>query len=478
MGRRGRNNRRKKKGGEGGYIRIQNLSSVEVEVKTVEGRNVDDMGMDKITGLIGPGEQLPKEGQNPFDKEDDGDDDDDAYQYIEGDVRNRFQKDGFFHLEAHPKDGSTGNSQLTLVVDRNSWKSKDETPDDYDKCSVKLVADVDEEDDDNWKIELRIYDNYNPCKWMEEYGEKHNLGSKRFCDVGIPGTHDSGTYKFDKDKGASPESGLTTKLEDILDHGRLLGKLNDFILKNIFERLCQCQDLSIKEQLQLGVRYFDLRVAHHAESDSYMTCHGVYCVDMKEILTELNDFLTTNSKEVVVLEFKKLFNMQEEQYQALSDMVVEVLGDKIAHRSKVTQKSTIQEYWDNGYQLAILYQRRKTLSDDRKDQFWNMGYIESPWPNAGDNSELYDKLKGYVDKHNEDDFFVIQGLLTPDVELIKKEILESGGLSIKQISDKCKGCIVDWVEEEWKSTNRLNIVIVDFFENCSIIPAIINYNRP
>ena len=74
------------------------------------------------------------------------------------------------------------------------------------------------------------------------------------------------------------------------------------------------------------------------------------------------------------------------------------------------------------------------------------------------------------------EFFIVK-FTSPDVELIKKEILESGGLSIKQISDKCKGCIVDWVEEEWKVTQRLNIVIVDFFENCSIIPSIINYNR-
>ena len=61
MGRRERRRRRliRKKGGEGGYLRIQNKSDIEVEIKIVEGRNVDDMGMDKIVGIIGPGKQLP-----------------------------------------------------------------------------------------------------------------------------------------------------------------------------------------------------------------------------------------------------------------------------------------------------------------------------------------------------------------------------------------------------------------------------------
>ena len=115
-----------------------------------------------------------------------------------------------------------------------------------------------------------------------------------------------------------------------------------------------------------------------------------------------------------------------------------------------------------------------------KTKFWSTRYIESPWPNANNNEALYDKLHGYVngdDDRDDDKFFVLQGLLTPDVELIKNEILESQGLSIKQISNKCKGCIVDWVEEEFKHTQRLNIVIVDFFENCSILPSIINYNK-
>jgi hypothetical protein len=80
--------------------------------------------------------------------------------------------------------------------------------------------------------------------------------------------------KFDKEAGASPDNDLTSTIQDKLDKGRLLGAMTDMILGNIFKRLCQCQDKSIKEQLELGIRYLDLRVGFHPESGKFYTCHG------------------------------------------------------------------------------------------------------------------------------------------------------------------------------------------------------------
>jgi hypothetical protein len=266
--------------GEGGYIRVQNKSTYDVTVKVTEGRRVDDRGMKEIQGPIAVGGQLPVTGKSKFGS---------MYQYIEGDVRFRVQKDGFFGLEVHVEGSSP--SGLKLMVDHNSWWSEDKSP---DKDSfVKLVADVDEEDGES-KIEIRIFNNYKGNSWMSELYE--HIENTPLCLVGLPGTHDSGTYTFNTEMGASPDSDLTSTIQDKLDHGILLGKVNDFILRNVFERLCRCQDKSIKEQLEAGIRYLDLRVAFHEESGTYWTCHGVYCVDMKVVIDQVNEFLTTNPK--------------------------------------------------------------------------------------------------------------------------------------------------------------------------------------
>lgn len=147
-----------------------------------------------------------------------------------------------------------------------------------------------------FKIDIRIYDNYDGAKWMEELEE--NIFDTALCEVGLPGTHDSGTHTYAVEYGASPDSDLTSTISDIFDKG--LGYAKDFIIRSIFERLCKCQEKSIKEQLEMGIRYLDLRVAYHEESGTYSTCHGVYCENMDVIKNQINDFLNENQK---VLEY-------------------------------------------------------------------------------------------------------------------------------------------------------------------------------
>lgn len=243
---------------EGGYLRVQNRSKHRIEFKVVEKNNVDDMGMDQIQGVMEPGSHLPKEGKQPFEDEDGNTDPDIVYCYIEGDVRNRMQRDGYMMLEAQVEGASP--SGLKLTVDHDSWGMEDTSPD--RDSPVKLVADV-SEDEGMWKIELRVYDNYNTSRWMAVLQD--SIKDLPLTRVGIPGTHDSGTYCFDKDKGASPDSDLTTTIQDKLP-GRFLSNV---ILDQVFGRLCQCQEKSIKEQLEGGIRYLDLRVAVHAESGEY-----------------------------------------------------------------------------------------------------------------------------------------------------------------------------------------------------------------
>jgi len=280
--------------GEGGYIRIQNKSNHTVTIKVIKGRSVDNRGMSDIQGTIAPGGQLPENGENKYGG---------VYEYMEGDVRLRIQKDGYFHLEAHV-DGSSP-SGLMIKVDHNHWWTEDTSPDKDSK--VNLVADVDEIDGTS-KVELRIYDNFNASSWMEEL--KDSIQDTPFCEVALPGTHDSGTYRFEKALGASPDSDLTKTIEDKLDKGGILSSMTDFILKNIFNRLCKCQSKTLKEQMEHGIRYLDLRIAYHKESSTFWTCHGVYCVNMTDVMEQIKQFLDQNPKVRRLQRFLKYWILQ------------------------------------------------------------------------------------------------------------------------------------------------------------------------
>ena len=268
--------------GEGAYIRIQNKSQHAVSVQVIEGSKVDETGMNEIQGEIEPGQQLPAEGETPYE-------DDRRYQYIEGDVRFFFQSDGHFHIEAHPTDGSP-KSGLKLLVDSDEWWSEDPSPD--KESPVLMVADV-EGDGPNGcaRIEIRIFDNYSGSSWMGQLEE--SLADVPFNRVALPGTHDSGTYVFNEELGASPDNSLTSTIDSIIGG---IDMLADAVLKNIFSRLCQCQTLSFTRQLEEGIRYFDMRIAPHAESGTFHTVHGVYCVEMSDILNQFKEFLDNNPK--------------------------------------------------------------------------------------------------------------------------------------------------------------------------------------
>jgi hypothetical protein len=266
--------------GEGAYIRIKNKSSHTVSIQIIQGAKVDETGMAQIQGQLKPNRQLPTEGEAAFG-------DERRYQYIEGDVRFIFQGDGYFHIEAHPTDGGA-KSGLKLLVNANEWWSEDPSPD--KESPVLLVADVDNSADAT-RIEIRVFDNYAGNKWMEQL--EGSIAEVPLNCVALPGTHDSGTYNFNEELGASPDNSLTSTIDSIIGG---IDCVANVVLKNIFTRLCQCQTLTFLRQLQEGIRYFDMRVAPHAESGTFHTVHGVYCVEMSDILDQFKRFLNNNKK--------------------------------------------------------------------------------------------------------------------------------------------------------------------------------------
>lgn len=85
-----------------------------------------------------------------------------------------------------------------------------------------------------------------PSRWMEQiYGKSPKI---KLCDIIIPGTHDSATWKG-------------------------------------FTAISKTQSKSIADQLKMGVRYFDLRIG-----DDYIITHGIENGPALSLLVTLDDF--------------------------------------------------------------------------------------------------------------------------------------------------------------------------------------------
>lgn len=128
---------------------------------------------------------------------------------------------------------------------------------------------------------------YQRPDWMA-----HEKVQKRHVfNLTLPGTHNSATYDF---QGA----------RSILGQGLAFG--------------LQTQHLSIYQQLELGVRAFDLRIAYEFNKGILYIEHGLLTLPLDFVLGQMRDFLEQHSSEVVLV-FAKIGRMSyklDERYRA------------------------------------------------------------------------------------------------------------------------------------------------------------------
>ena len=84
-----------------------------------------------------------------------------------------------------------------------------------------------------------------------------------------------------------------------------------------------------------------MRIASHEETDTYHTCHGVYCVEMSDALAQFKTFLDEHEKEIIILDFNHLYEM-DGHHEKFIDMILEAFGDKVARVDKVKPASSVK----------------------------------------------------------------------------------------------------------------------------------------
>jgi hypothetical protein len=155
---------------------------------------------------------------------------------------------------------------------------------------------------------------YDPASWMETILHAGS-SSLTLKDIVIPGSHDA---------GMSVLSGVGGTQSNTINECNTL-----------------TQVLPIKDQLQEGVRMFDLRVGSyngvlytkHSSSDCMADAiGGGYGERLHDILQAINIFLSAHRQEVILLTFSH-FCEQETPVRALADSVTTVIGAPFVFKS-------------------------------------------------------------------------------------------------------------------------------------------------
>ena len=132
-------------------------------------------------------------------------------------------------------------------------------------------------------------------------------------------------------------------------------------ISNIMYKWAVTQYLNVEEQLQAGIRYFDLRVASRPDTDVLYLVHSLYAQEVPTFLKNVRDFLVLHPKEVVLLDFNHFYEMTLEQHDQLLDTIGSIFEDKLWPRGTI-ENTTLANMWADEKQVQCILPKNCVLT--------------------------------------------------------------------------------------------------------------------
>ncbi|KAM3836473.1 PI-PLC X domain-containing protein 2 isoform 1-T1 [Vipera latastei] len=288
------------------------------------------------------------------------------------------------------------------------------------------------------------------------------LGALPLSTLAIPGSHDSFSYWVDDRSPVGPDQAIAI---------RRLAKIP--LVKKLMKKWSVTQNLTFKEQLDSGIRYFDLRVSSkpgEAGEEIYFI-HGLFGTTVCDGLVEINSFLTHHPKEVIFLDFNHFYAMDSNHHTYLISKIEEIFGSKLCPKECV-ENVTLQNLWEKQQQVLVFYHHPIC---EIYPVLWTGNKMPAPWANTTNVHKLLQFLETTLNeraKHGS--FHVSQAILTPRVKTVARHL--SRGLK-NTLVHRNLPFILNWVKLQKPGIMGVNIITSDFVEQVDFAATIIGLNN-
>ncbi|XP_044054678.1 PI-PLC X domain-containing protein 1 isoform X2 [Siniperca chuatsi] len=294
--------------------------------------------------------------------------------------------------------------------------------------------------------------------WMSALPEE--LWDIPLTNLAIPGSHDAMSYCLDIN---SP------LIHSESDSFRLLDGLFYCFTRPAIFKWATTQDKSIEEQLSMGIRFFDLRIAHKpkdSSSDLYFT-HVIYTyLTVLETLSSVATWLESHPKEIVIFACSHFEGIDDKLHQAFIFSLKKLFGSKLCpHKESVL---TLRSLWTSGYQVILSYDSQIAASHQ---ELWPA--IPYWWANQRTAQGVISYLDSKKDLGRPEGFFVSGLNLTAD----RYYITTNPKQSLQTLTFSNWECLRIWLEEQRPGSDpeSLNIIAGDFvgpLPLCSLVVAL------
>jgi len=295
--------------------------------------------------------------------------------------------------------------------------------------------------------------------------------------LSIPGSHDSFTYSLERSGTAGPDQPKII---------RKLTKMFPSISCWILYRWSVTQGMSLKVQLESGIRYFDIRLDAVGEKGEreFRILHCLLGSRVTELLVEIKKFLIENPTEVLLLDFQHLYQFKQSDHEELIKFLLIHFQNLLCSWQQDISKISLASMQASGTRLILIYPAiyhasnhyliYNNLDPASLSYLWPRCLFPSPWPDTTSTGKLRLFLDTKLGERNSGIFFISQGILTPDWKTI---LCHPFSNLKKACGERCNKEVKQWLDE---TQQRPNIVITDFVAmgqcSCDISDSVIRLN--
>jgi len=318
--------------------------------------------------------------------------------------------------------------------------------------------------------------------WMDKLFKETDAKDKLLGEIVLPATHDSGASFINHH--LTTTRGITTSTID----NAISGLIN---LQGILEDVILTQNLSILDQLKLGIRDFDFRVYRplikitdnagtisYEKGDFYLG-HGLCCVKLDDILAEMNQFLKDHPNDIVriIVDNKKEHNATSDE--AASFMISKLklhphLGDSKYHKN-------IERMIQDDERIVLYFERFETLTIDTKNKIWD-GRSENyraPYKNVSNVQEKKEILSKGLKEFPKNEFNRVLQLnftLTPQISDVVGNVLGITNTNLRTLSEKMHKQLPGFLKENEMLLGRVKSIGFDF-PTSELVQQVIDLNQ-
>lgn len=261
----------------------------------------------------------------------------------------------------------------------------------------------------------------------------------------------------------------------IMEPDQLRPMSNVPCVRHLVYSWAQTQEVNICKQLDEGVRFFDLRIAHKESDPTRLYFyHGLSTrSDVETVLRAVNDWAGRHPKEILILALSHFKETKEQVHEKLINFIKTLFGEKLLPRTEGQNHPTLKSCWDSGRHVII----SDPFSMNHHPELWKS--ITYFYGNTMVPSKVRSALDDKLRDHRPDNVFFVCGLnltLPENLEALKHVVFF--WRTFKVLILKSLPELLDWTKAQTPGAGdmRVNIIASDLVDKADFASTVIKLN--